>query len=83
MTGENPRERRRERARRRPVRRFQADTTVPSPCIAVCQIDMANGLCLGCRRTADEIREWPILSAEEKQQILQSIEGRKAEEAAG
>ena len=71
-------ERARERARRRPRPRREFDTTVPSPCITVCQIDDTTGLCLGCARNVDEIREWPILTAEEKKQILEHIRERKS-----
>ena len=70
------RERIRERRRNRPQRRF--DTTVASPCIAVCQIDNRTGLCLGCFRNIDEIREWPILTAEQKTEILEKLAQRKA-----
>jgi predicted Fe-S protein YdhL (DUF1289 family) len=28
---------------------------VPSPCISVCSMDAASGLCEGCLRTLDEI----------------------------
>ena len=31
----------------------------PTPCIHVCELDPANGLCRGCHRTADEICAWP------------------------
>jgi hypothetical protein len=51
---------------------------VPSPCITVCQIDDTTGLCLGCARNVNEIREWPILTAEEKTQILKYIRERKS-----
>ena len=34
---------------------------IPSPCIDVCQIDPASGLCRGCRRTLDEIATWGSL----------------------
>jgi predicted Fe-S protein YdhL (DUF1289 family) len=51
---------------------------VPSPCITVCQIDDTTGLCLGCARNVDEIREWPILTAEEKKQILEHIRERRS-----
>ena len=68
------------RRRRRAPRRFEVDRSVPSPCISVCQVDNATGLCLGCRRDIDEIRDWPILSAEQKRQVLANIEARKAAE---
>ncbi|MDX1575720.1 MAG: DUF1289 domain-containing protein [Kiloniellales bacterium] len=69
---------RRERARRRPRRRRELDNSVPSPCITVCQVDDATGCCIGCYRSIDEIREWPILSADEKRAVLARIAERKA-----
>lgn len=68
------RERPRRRARRAPV----LDDSVPSPCISVCQVDDATGCCIGCYRSIDEIREWPILSAEQKLEVLARISERKA-----
>ena len=69
-----------ERVRRRARRRARArsfDTTVPSPCISVCQVDNATGCCIGCFRTIDEIREWPIMTAEEKTAALARVAARK------
>ncbi|MGH6856679.1 MAG: DUF1289 domain-containing protein [Methylocella sp.] len=31
---------------------------IPSPCVGICTMDGALGLCLGCGRTADEVAEW-------------------------
>ncbi len=31
---------------------------IASPCINVCQMDSASGLCRGCFRTLDEIAGW-------------------------
>ena len=31
---------------------------VPSPCVSVCRMDTGSGLCEGCFRTIDEIRDW-------------------------
>jgi len=31
---------------------------VPSPCLNVCRMDTGSGLCEGCLRTIEEIREW-------------------------
>lgn len=53
------------------------DTSVPSPCISVCQMEEATGLCLGCRRTVDEIRDWIILTPDEKRAVLARIAERK------
>jgi len=66
-----------ERQRRRRRQRRVFDTSVPSPCISVCQIDPRTGWCLGCFRTIDEIREWPILEAEEKRAVLAAVAARK------
>lgn len=32
--------------------------SLPSPCMSVCQMDEASGLCGGCLRTLDEIAAW-------------------------
>ena len=64
----------RERRRARPQRIF--DTSVPSPCIAVCQVDPRSNLCIGCRRHIDEIREWPIMTAEQKRAVLADLAKR-------
>jgi len=74
--GEARRARRAERRRRARARQF--DTSVPSPCIAVCQLDPVTDLCIGCCRHVDEIRDWPIMTAEEKQATLARIDARKA-----
>jgi len=63
------------RRRARPQRVF--DSSVPSPCIAVCQVDPASNLCIGCRRHVDEIRDWPIMSAEQKLAVLAALGARR------
>ena len=44
---------------------------VPSPCVNVCQMDPASGLCLGCLRTLREIADWLEMTPEEKLAVLQ------------
>ena len=51
-------------------------SNIESPCIKICQTDV-NGLCIGCRRTRDEIGDWSKLSDEEKQEILKKASTRK------
>ncbi|MGH6947629.1 MAG: DUF1289 domain-containing protein [Kiloniellales bacterium] len=77
MTGIDDQERRTRRTARREARQARFDTSVPSPCISVCQMDSDNRYCLGCRRSIDEIREWPILSAEEKRAVLALLAARR------
>ena len=40
-----------------------------SPCINVCRIDEATGLCVGCLRTLDEIAAWSGLSDRDRQDV--------------
>jgi uncharacterized protein len=50
---------------------------VPSPCVDICRLD-ARGLCIGCRRTIEEIMEWPRASAARRRQILGDLTLRNA-----
>ncbi|BDT69315.1 hypothetical protein os1_35050 [Comamonadaceae bacterium OS-1] len=34
------------------------DAEVASPCVGVCQMDVAGQFCIGCLRTLDEISAW-------------------------
>ena len=51
---------------------------VPSPCISVCVMDEANGVCIGCLRTLDEIAAWSVLDADAKRAILAALGERRA-----
>ena len=53
------------------------DTTVPSPCIALCKVDKTDQTCTGCLRTLDEIRDWSAMSADRKRDTLARIEARR------
>lgn len=37
------------------------------------------GLCLGCYRTIEEIREWWDMSADQRKQVMDALEQRQAE----
>ena len=50
--------------------------TVPSPCMSVCQMDEATGLCQGCLRTLDEIVLWGNADAAFKRSVWAHIESR-------
>jgi uncharacterized protein len=47
-----------------------------SPCINVCRLD-ANGYCVGCLRTADEIGRWMAMTAAEQWQLLAQLAERR------
>ena len=50
---------------------------VDSPCVQVCTVDGASGLCLGCRRSLPEIARWSRMSDDERDQIMAELPGRK------
>lgn len=56
---------------------------VPSPCISVCQIDQASGLCAGCLRTLDEIAAWSLLDDAQKRAVLDALPARRRDRGAG
>lgn len=55
---------------------------VPSPCVNVCQMDPASGLCRGCLRTLDEIAGWLDFSVTEKRLVLDKLDQRRREPVA-
>lgn len=52
---------------------------VESPCTLVCTIDRRSGLCLGCRRTLDEIARWGGATDDERRAILLRV-GERAKD---
>ena len=54
----------------------QPPVHVPSPCVNVCQMDPGSGLCLGCRRTLQEIADWLEMTPEEKLAVLERVAQR-------
>jgi predicted Fe-S protein YdhL (DUF1289 family) len=53
-------------------------TAVASPCVHLCSIDQASGLCAGCGRTLAEIGAWMRLSSGERHAIMLALPGRIA-----
>jgi uncharacterized protein len=51
---------------------------VPSPCVDICRLD-AQGLCIGCRRTIDEIAEWSRASEARRREILRQLALRRGQ----
>jgi predicted Fe-S protein YdhL (DUF1289 family) len=49
---------------------------IETPCINVCSIDPDDGLCEGCRRTADEITRWTAMDAAERRRIMAELKDR-------
>jgi hypothetical protein len=49
-----------------------------TPCIDVCEINPATGLCAGCKRSLDEIAAWASLSSAERRRIMAELGTRDA-----
>lgn len=43
-----------------------------SPCVGVCRLDAA-GLCIGCRRTLDEIARWGGMDDAERRRLMREV----------
>jgi hypothetical protein len=50
---------------------------VASPCISVCTMDAASGLCVGCLRTLDEIAAWSVIDPATRRAIVDALPGRR------
>jgi len=50
---------------------------IPSPCIDVCKMDEASGLCRGCYRELPEIAAWSTASDAQKLLILAAVARRR------
>lgn len=55
---------------------------VQSPCINVCRMDDATGLCRGCLRTLDEIAGWARADDATRRIILDAVAARRRAQAA-
>jgi predicted Fe-S protein YdhL (DUF1289 family) len=68
-------------ARARQVREGDG-VDVPSPCLSICRMESATGLCVGCLRTLDEIAAWGRMDDASKQGLWQQLEERALERQA-
>ena len=59
--------------------RTQHIAPVPSPCINVCRMNPATGLCEGCLRTINEIASWSSFDDAAKRAVWDEIEKRHAD----
>ena len=48
-----------------------------TPCIKVCQMDPAKGVCIGCCRTLDEIARWGGMTDRERETIISALNERR------
>lgn len=45
-----------------------------TPCVKICRLDPVTFVCVGCKRTQEEIRMWTTYSDEERDSIMKRIE---------
>ena len=55
------------------------DNSVASPCVQICELD-DDDICMGCLRSADEIRDWMIMSRQQKLVTMGNVAVRKKRE---
>lgn len=51
-----------------------------SPCSGVCRVNEAQGWCIGCMRTVDEIARWGGMSAAERWHVMAEVARRQGSE---
>jgi predicted Fe-S protein YdhL (DUF1289 family) len=61
-----------------PIIQDQA-TPVSTPCIKVCAVSGASGLCIGCGRTLKEIATWGAMSERERLDLMAQLPARMME----
>ena len=49
------------------------DTTLDTPCIAICSTNQGDAVCKGCGRTEDEVRHWLSLNPYAKRDVWHRI----------
>jgi predicted Fe-S protein YdhL (DUF1289 family) len=52
------------------------ENPIVSPCVKVCVLDPAAGLCRGCGRTLSEIERWTRLTDAERRAIIDQLPAR-------
>ena len=57
--------------------------SIATPCVQVCVVDGASGLCLGCFRTLPEIAGWARLSDEERARVMEELPERERRASLG
>jgi predicted Fe-S protein YdhL (DUF1289 family) len=61
----------------RPQNTYLPAINVASPCVSLCKMNPATGLCEGCLRTIDEIAHWSLFDDDEKRAVLTQLAARR------
>jgi len=54
------------------------DAAIRSPCVDVCVMDRLTRLCIGCGRTAEEIRSWRGWTPAHRAEVMAALPARLA-----
>ncbi len=52
---------------------------IESPCVKICVIHPEARLCIGCKRTIDEISSWSRMTTEDRRAIMAELPDRAAQ----
>jgi hypothetical protein len=52
---------------------------IDSPCVKICVIHPQARLCVGCKRSIDEISAWSQMTADQRRAIMAELPGREAQ----
>ncbi|MFT5519811.1 MAG: putative Fe-S protein YdhL (DUF1289 family) [Enterobacterales bacterium] len=55
---------------------IDVEAPIKSPCISICALD-SQGLCTGCFRTGEEIRDWGNSTNQQRRNVLGLIHQRE------
>ncbi|MSR13574.1 MAG: DUF1289 domain-containing protein [Gammaproteobacteria bacterium] len=44
-----------------------------TPCLSICKIDRASGVCTGCKRTIQEVASWLHYTDEQRRKIMEEL----------
>lgn len=50
---------------------------VDSPCVKLCVIHPAAGMCMGCFRTVEEISDWSAMDPKTRKSLMQELPNRE------
>lgn len=52
---------------------------IVTPCKEPCPMKLVKGVCMSCRRTKDEIKNWRQMSQEQRKSVMRDLETRSVE----
>ncbi|MCG9895896.1 MAG: DUF1289 domain-containing protein [Fimbriimonadaceae bacterium] len=55
----------------------EIDQDVASPCVHLCRLD-GQSICTGCGRSVTEITSWPMMTPDQKWNVVQAARARLA-----